>query len=93
MTPEDFVNWLRGFVDGIEVASHDSWSALDGIKKKLKEVGSAPAIPAPVITSPVAPWPQPVQPVWVGGEPGWPKVGDIICHSPIGEAHGGMVAQ
>lgn len=83
MTPDDFVKWLRGFMDGVEAASHDSWDALQGIKAKLKEVISTPA---PVI-APSHPFIPPsivptVQPVWVGDKaPDWPKFGDIICQA------------
>jgi hypothetical protein len=38
MNAEDFVKWLRGYIEGVEITAGGSWSALEGIKKKLPEV-------------------------------------------------------
>jgi hypothetical protein len=90
MTPEVFVQWLRGYIDGTEATHADSWSALEGIKKKLAEVIVLPAAQP----TPSLPWTSP-GPVWVGGEPSpsWPKVGDIICRTPPFTAQDGTAAQ
>ena len=63
MTQDQFIHWLKGFLDGKEFSENPS---LQKIKEKLEQIKSVSTFPNQYPT-----YPSTVNPFYVGDVPGW----------------------